>query len=71
MKKQNSLPLFPFPNTSYQILCPKLIQGVDDPKKVAAIILEQTGLADDTFRLGATKARFPFKSFFYQFAPLL
>ena len=47
----------PFPNTSYQILCPKLIQGVSDPKKVAGIILEQTGLADDTFRLGNTKAR--------------
>jgi len=42
----------------YQILCPKLIQDVADPKKVAAIILETTGLSDDTFRLGATKVFF-------------
>lgn len=42
---------------SYQILCPKLLVGVADPKKCAGIILGETGLADDLFRLGNTKAR--------------
>lgn len=32
------------------------MQGVSDPKKAAGIILQATGLADDAFRLGATKA---------------
>jgi myosin heavy chain 6/7 len=42
----------------YQILCPKQIAGVADPKKVAAILLESTGLAEDLFRLGNTKVFF-------------
>lgn len=42
---------------SYQILCPKAIKDVADPKKVAAIILESTDLPEDNYRLGNTKAR--------------
>lgn len=63
MERNFPLALFPFPTeitTSYQIICPKLLVGVADPKKCAAVILEQTGLADDTFRLGNTKARIEF-----------
>lgn len=52
-------------HTSYQILCPKQLQGVADPKKCADIILQTTGLADDAFRLGATKARFQFSRIFF------
>lgn len=44
------------PTISYQILCPKQIAGVADPKKVAGTILDSTGLAEDLFRLGNTKA---------------
>lgn len=50
----------PFPNISYQILCPKQLQGVNDPKKCADLILQSTGLADDAFRLGNTKAWFQY-----------
>lgn len=58
----NPLALFPFHITSYQILCPKQLQGVADPKKAAELILSSTGLADDAFRLGNTKARFMFSN---------
>lgn len=52
-------PANPLPSIfSYQILCPKLIQGVPDPKKCAQIILESTALPEDNYRLGNTKARF-------------
>lgn len=44
------------PSTSYQILCPKALVGISDAKKAAGIILDSTGLADDAFRLGNTKA---------------
>lgn len=61
--------IVPFPiqiaHTSYQILCPKLLVGVADPKKCAAHILGETGLADDTFRLGNTKARSIFLYFIH------
>lgn len=60
-KTNDTFAVVPFSlHTSYQILCPKQLQGVSDPKKAADIILQTTGLADDAFRLGATKARFPF-----------
>lgn len=48
---------------SYQILCPKLIQGITDPKKCTDVILQQTGLTEETFRLGLTKAGFQFYLF--------
>lgn len=42
--------------------------GVSDPKKCAGIILGETGLADDTFRLGNTKARNQyFKHYIFDF----
>lgn len=41
---------------SYQILSPKELVGVGDPKKCAQIILDATSLDPDMFRLGNTKA---------------
>lgn len=57
---------YTYTHTRYQILCPKQLQGVADPKKAADLILQTTGLADDAFRLGATKAWFP-NSFLFLF----
>ncbi|XP_013100165.1 myosin heavy chain, muscle isoform X18 [Stomoxys calcitrans] len=42
----------------YQILNPKGIKGVDDPKKATKILIECTELADDQYRLGNTKVFF-------------
>lgn len=42
---------------SYQILNPKGIKGIEDPKKCTKILIESTELAEDQYRLGNTKAR--------------
>lgn len=42
---------------SYQILNPKGIKGIEDPKKCTKILIESTELNDDQYRLGNTKAR--------------
>lgn len=41
---------------SYQILNPRGIKGIDDPKKCTKILVESTELNDDQYRLGNTKA---------------
>lgn len=41
---------------SYQILCPSLIKGVNDPQKMAGFIIGSTSLDEDMYRLGNTKA---------------
>lgn len=43
---------------SYQILNPKGIVGMEDPKKCTKILIESTGLNEDLYRLGNTKAWF-------------
>lgn len=45
---------------SYQILNPKGIKGIEDPKKCTKILIESTELAEDQYRLGNTKARYIF-----------
>lgn len=58
------IPLPPLPplikNTnkknSYQILNPKGIKGLEDPKKASKILIESTELDADLYRLGNTKA---------------
>lgn len=50
---------------SYQILNPKGIKGIEDPKKCTKILIESTELAEDQYRLGNTKARNIF-SFYIQ-----
>lgn len=45
-----------FPTRSYQILNPKDISGMDDPKKCSKILIESTELDPDLYRLGHTKA---------------
>ncbi|XP_023295442.1 myosin heavy chain, muscle isoform X20 [Lucilia cuprina] len=42
----------------YQILNPRGIKGVDDPKKCTKILIESTELDDDQYRLGNTKVFF-------------
>ncbi|XP_033248652.1 myosin heavy chain, muscle isoform X19 [Drosophila miranda] len=42
----------------YQILNPKGIKGMDDPKKCTKVLIESTELADDQYRLGNTKVFF-------------
>lgn len=59
------LALAPFLQISYQILCPKQLKEVSDPKKAAGVILESTGLPDDAFRLGNTKARVLYINLFF------
>lgn len=44
------------PTRSYQILNPKDISGMDDPKKCTKILIESTSLDPDLYRLGHTKA---------------
>lgn len=41
---------------SYQILNPKGIVGIEDPKKCTKILIESTELDPDQYRLGNTKA---------------
>lgn len=41
----------------YQILNPRGIKGVEDPKKASKILIESTELDEDLYRLGHTKAR--------------
>lgn len=45
---------------SYQILNPRGIKGLDDPKKATKILIESTSLDEDQYRLGNTKARIKF-----------
>lgn len=40
----------------YQILSPRGIKGVEDPKKASKILIESTELNEDLYRLGHTKA---------------
>ncbi|XP_023175384.1 myosin heavy chain, muscle isoform X4 [Drosophila hydei] len=42
----------------YQILNPKGIKGIEDPKKCTKILVESTELTDDQYRLGNTKVFF-------------
>ncbi|XP_032584528.1 myosin heavy chain, muscle isoform X26 [Drosophila mojavensis] len=42
----------------YQILNPKGIKGIEDPKKCTKILIESTELNDDQYRLGNTKVFF-------------
>lgn len=42
----------------YQILNPKGIKGIEDPKKCTKILIESTELDDDQYRLGNTKVFF-------------
>ncbi|XP_034474518.1 myosin heavy chain, muscle isoform X21 [Drosophila innubila] len=42
----------------YQILNPKGIKGLEDPKKCTKILIESTELAEDQYRLGNTKVFF-------------
>lgn len=49
-----------FPNRRYQILNPKDISGMEDPKKCSKILIESTALDPDLYRLGHTKAWFLF-----------
>lgn len=51
-------------NFSYKILNPKGIDGVADLQKAAKIILESTGLDEETYRIGNTKAC-PIKIIFF------
>lgn len=44
------------PECSYQILAPSQIKDLTDPQKIAGILLATTGLDEDLFRLGNTKA---------------
>lgn len=46
---------------SYQILNPKDISGMEDPKKCSKILIESTALDPDLYRLGHTKARVSLK----------
>lgn len=41
---------------SYKILCPKLIEGIEDGKKVGGIIIESVNMGQEHYRLGVTKA---------------
>lgn len=47
-----------FPKRRYQILNPKDISGMEDPKKCSKILIESTALDPDLYRLGHTKAWF-------------
>lgn len=40
----------------YQILNPRGIKDLDDPKKASKVLIESTELSDDLYRLGHTKA---------------
>lgn len=41
---------------SYKILAPQAVDKESDPKKIAQVILEATGLDVESYRLGHTKA---------------
>lgn len=41
---------------SYNILCPKILATISDPKKSAAEIVNSVSLEADLYRLGNTKA---------------
>ena len=45
-----------YPTNSYQILNPKGIKGMEDPKKCSKVLIESTELDEDLYRLGHTKA---------------
>lgn len=52
-------PIFPYhlpKKYSYQILNPKGIKGMEDPKKASKVLIESTELDADLYRLGNTKA---------------
>ncbi|XP_037817620.1 myosin heavy chain, muscle isoform X28 [Lucilia sericata] len=42
----------------YQIMCPKLLKGVDKPMKATEIIIKYIDLPEDQYRLGNTKVFF-------------
>lgn len=48
--------MLPEPPSSYKILNPTAVDKESDPKKIAEVILDSTGLDSETFRLGHTKA---------------
>lgn len=52
--------MLPEPPSSYKILNPSAVDKESDPKKIAEVILDSTGLDPETFRLGHTKACHPY-----------
>lgn len=46
----------PYLINSYKILAPQAAEKESDPKKVAQVILDATGLDPESYRLGHTKA---------------
>lgn len=61
--------MLPEPPSSYKILNPSAVDKESDPKKIAEVILDATGLDAETFRLGHTKACHPYSTpvFFFVF----
>ncbi|XP_043070606.1 myosin heavy chain, muscle isoform X29 [Drosophila grimshawi] len=50
--------IYPDFKMRYQILNPKGIKGMEDPKKCTKVLIESTELTDDQFRMGNTKVFF-------------
>ncbi|KQS62967.1 uncharacterized protein Dere_GG22771, isoform J [Drosophila erecta] len=50
--------MYPDFKMRYQILNPKGIKGIEDPKKCTKVLIESTELNDDQYRLGNTKVFF-------------